>query len=457
MPKGFMIAATGSHVGKTTITCAILNELKQQNIRVTSFKCGPDYIDPMFHREIIGTNSYNLDSFFLKEECLMQHFAYYAGQSDIAVVEGVMGYYDGVGYSIKGSSFEIASILNLPVVLVVDGNGMANSILATIKGFCTLQKDSKIQGVILNRVSERTYQALAPQIEQMGLKACGFVPKLKQDLILESRHLGLIQSNEVENVKQKLQALGQEIRKTLEWEKILALAGTYEKKDLETYSIEIPAVHWNRGREAIRIAVAKDEAFTFQYAENLDELVRRGCEPVPFSPLHDQTLPENISGILLMGGYPEQWAKELSENASIMQEIKFRINNNIPVMAECGGYMYLKETIEDLSGKSYPMVGVLPGKCYNNYKLTRFGYVTLEAKKDTLIGPAGTKVLGHEFHYWDCEQNGEDFIITAGRNGEAYDAVYASEFLYAGFPHLYFKSNPQIVDSYVEKCRSYQK
>lgn len=455
MSNRVMIAGTQSGCGKTTITCGILNIFKRRGVDTVSLKCGPDYIDPMFHREAIGTPSFNLDSFFLEDEIMISYLREVSSNRDIAVVEGVMGYFDGAGFTTEASSYEIACKTKTPVILVVNGKGMANSIGAVISGFVNYGKASVknngIYGVIVNNVSENVYKNVKGQIEAMGLIPCGYLSKVN-DCTIESRHLGLVTVDMVREIKDKLDKLSDIMEETIDIEKIMeisSLAVDDNEKDLLDRKKVLKDTY------KFKIAIARDEAFSFIYEENINLLKDAGFEIVYFSPIHDKYLPEGINGIILYGGYPEEHLLQLSANKTMLEEIRAAYKNKVPIIAECGGYMYLKETIEDKNGIPYKMAGVIEGNCYRSDKLVRFGYITLEAKEDNILCPKGSIIKGHEFHYWDCDCNGEGFTATRKADGRKYDCVYIKDNVVAGFPHLYYLSNPQCVSNFYKAVRKF--
>ncbi len=454
-----LFAGTGSGAGKTTIVCSILNELVKRRFNVVAFKCGPDYIDPMFHRHVLGIAGYNLDSFFLEREALLGHFYEKCIGQDFAVLEGAMGYYDGAGFTTKGSAYEIAAITQTPVILIVNGKGMANSVCAVVRGFLSQTENSGIRGVILNQVTEKTYIGVKSELEGLGVIPCGFVNKLKEDLMFDERHLGLDFTNEGDCLKEKISRLFGEVCRTLETDKILEIAKA---------APAFPIVPRNTGGDDLNIglpdtdagghllAVAYDEAFTFIYAENLQLLKRHGIRPVFFSPIRDKALPAGCAGLFLSGGYPEKYAKELSENEQMRSAIKKAVLGKMPVIAECGGYMYLKDAIEGMDGRLYQMAGVFSGTARRTKRPVRFGYVTLTAKRDNLLCLAGETLKAHEFHYWDCEENGDGFTAQPAGNREPYSCIYAGETVFAGYPHLYLLSNENAVLNFKKRCEEYE-
>lgn len=437
-----LVAGTSSGCGKTTVACALLQALVNRKLRVGAFKCGPDYIDPMFHSQIIGARSSNLDLFFFEENTAKYLLARNASDCDVSVIEGVMGYYDGMGLiGMKASSYEVAKVTETPVVLVVNAKGASLSVLATIQGFLTFCPDSNIRGVILNQCSQMTYSALAQAIVERfdgKIQPLGYLPKM-DNCALESRHLGLVTAAEVKNLKGKLSLLAEQAEKTIDIDVLLHLAESAE--DLSYEPIELP-----RYEPPVRIAVAKDKAFCFYYEDSLQVLRDMGAELVEFSPLADVALPRNIHGLYLGGGYPELYAKQLSENITMRESIMSALENRVPCIAECGGFMYLTHKIGE-----YPMVGFLPGDCCDTGKLTRFGYVVLQAKLDNLLCSAGEEIRGHEFHHWDVSAPGSSFTARKS-TGKTWDCVVANDHLYAGYPHFHFYANPAFAKSFYESC-----
>lgn len=437
-----LIAGTNSGCGKTTVVCALLQALVNRKLRVGAFKCGPDYIDPMFHSRIIGAKSSNLDLFFFDENTANYLLARSSADCNVSIIEGVMGFYDGMGLTgTKASSYDVANATNTPTVLVVNAKGASLSVLATIQGFHTFCPDNTIRGVILNQCSPMTYEALAKVIRerfQGEIQPLGYLPKM-EDCALESRHLGLVTAAEVANLKEKMSALAQQVEKTIDMEAVLTMA--QGAQDIAYEPVELPCYE-----TPVRIAVAKDNAFCFYYEDSLQVLRDMGAELVEFSPLADDSLPEDIHGIYLGGGYPELYAKQLSENLSMRESICKTLERKVPCIAECGGFMYLTRSI---AGE--PMVGALEGDCVDTGKLTRFGYVTLKAKADNLLCKTGEEIRGHEFHHWDASEPGSGFTASKS-TGKCWDCVVANDRLYAGYPHFHFYANPSFAKGFYETC-----
>ena len=377
----FLLAAPRSGSGKTTMTCALLMALKRRGCAPCAFKSGPDYIDPMFHRAVLGVESRNLDLFFSAPETVRTLYAKGAAGHGAAVCEGAMGFYDGLGgVSDRASAWHLADTLGLPVLLVVEPKGQSLTLAAELKGLDSFRTPSHIAGILLNNCTARMHALLAPMLEEeTGLPVLGFLPKLPE-AVIGSRHLGLYTAAEVENLQQKLALLADAAEEHIDWPRLLALCEK-EPPALPARAETPPA--------RVRIAVAQDEAFCFTYAETLEAFRDAGAEVVFFSPLRDTALPENIGGLYLPGGYPELHARELSKNTSLLREIKRKIESGLPTAAECGGFLYLGQSLTDAEGQSWPMAGVLPGEAKDAGRLVRFGYATLSADSDSLLFRAG--------------------------------------------------------------------
>ena len=437
-----LLAGTNSGCGKTTLTCAILQALVDRGLAVSSCKCGPDYIDPMFHSRIIGTKSTNLDPFFFSRDTLCSLLEKNARGRRLSVIEGVLGYHDRIGITDpRASTYEVAKATDSPAVLVVGVGGASLSVLAVIQGFLTLYPDNNIRGVILNRCSPMLYPALAEEIRRRfgpTVTPLGYLPPMPE-CTLESRHLGLVTAAEVTDLREKLSLLSRQAQETIDLDGLLRLA---DQAAPLAFTSPPPLPH----RESVRIAVARDTAFCFYYEDSLDVLRDMGAELVDFSPLSDHSLPENIQGLYLGGGYPELRARELSENTAMRQSIRAALGGGLPCIAECGGFMYLTEHIA-----GFPMVGFLPGGCEDKGRLVRFGYVNLTARRDNLLCRAGETIRGHEFHRWDADDPGDGF--TARReSGRSWNCAAVSPTLYAGFPHFHFCANPSFAENFYSAC-----
>lgn len=430
----FLLAAPRSGSGKTTMTCALLMALKRRGCAPCAFKSGPDYIDPMFHRAVLGVESRSLDLFFSAPETVRTLYAKGAAGHGAAVCEGAMGFYDGLGgVSDRASAWHLADTLGLPVLLVVEPKGQSLTLAAELNGLVNFRTPSHIAGILLNNCTARMHALLAPMLEkETGLPVLGFLPKLPE-AVIGSRHLGLYTAAEVENLQQKLALLADAAEEHIDWPRLLALC----EKEPPALPVqpEMPPAR-------VRIAVAQDEAFCFTYAETLEAFRDAGAEVVFFSPLRDTALPENIGGLYLPGGYPELHARELSENTSLLREIKQKIESGLPTAAECGGFLYLGQSLTDAEGQSWPMAGVLPGEAKDAGRLVRFGYATLSADSDSMLFRAGESFPIHEFHHWDSTANGTALAAKKPMGGAAWRCGFVNEHFYAGFPHLYWAGTP---------------
>ena len=413
-------------------------------------KSGPDYIDPMFHSHVLGAQSCNLDLFFFPPATARELLARCAAHADVTVMEGAMGYYDGIAMSAEASAWDLARATGTPAVLVADGRGRALSAAAEIRGFQRFRQDSGIAGVILNRTSPMLYPRLAETIEQeTGLPVLGYLPVL-EDCVLESRHLGLVTAAEVKDLRQKLDRLADQAEKTVDLDGLLALART--APPLAEASCPLPAA---LPAPHPRIAVARDEAFCFYYEASLQVLRDLGAEVVEYSPMKDRALPDDVQGLYLGGGYPELYARQLAENTAMRRSVHDAVTGGLPTIAECGGFLYLHRSLKDADGTPWPMAGVLEAEAYPMGKLGRFGYVTLTAESDSLLFRRGETVPAHEFHYWDSTAPGSAFLAQKPRSSRAWQAGVATDTLYAGFPHFHFASRPEAARRFLEAAQAF--
>lgn len=480
-----MIAAPKSGSGKTMITCALLQLLKDSGKNVLSYKCGPDYIDPMFHKKVLGVPSKNLDTFFTDEKTTVQLFLDERADGDFAVLEGVMGLYDGLGgiYE-QGSSYHLAKVTQTPIILVVDAKGMGKSVLALIAGFLQYDTHHLIKGVLLNRMSKGYYDIIKPLIEkELSVKVVGYFPEQK-DIGLSSRHLGLVMPDELSDVKKQLNETADRLKKTIDMDLFIDIAEAADEisdsesadEDKRQTLKNAEPMRIQDQNNTVNIAVAMDEAFCFYYEDNWKLLEKCGAKLQYFSPIHDTKLPEDCDAMLLGGGYPELYAKELSKNVSMLNAIKKAFKAGMPTVAECGGFMYLhtyirnicddndeknnadtqnKADIQNDMNKS-KLVGALDGGCHFKGKLVRFGYIELAEKHSNFL-PLNEKIKAHEFHYYDSTDNGADCIATKPATGRSYDCVISHDNYWLGFPHLYYPSNPHFAESLVRKAYEYRR
>lgn len=456
-----MLAAPKSGSGKTLLTCGLLEVLRRRGLNPIACKCGPDYIDPMFHRYVLGIPGRNLDSFFMPAEGVRKVLvdAVREEQAGIAVLEGVMGYYDGLGGTeTSASSWEIAEITDTPAILVLDCKGASLSAAAMASGFLHFRKKSHIAGVILNRVSSMYYERLAAAVEEAsGLPVLGYLPE-SEEYRMESRHLGLFLPGEIDRLRERIGRLADQMEKSIAVERVLEVAGMLplrienkEKEKAENESMEaesiakFPACQEQKVTSRVRIGVARDEAFCFYYQENFRLLEQMGAELVYFSPLRDKKIPDRVDGLLFGGGYPENYARELAKNAAMRESIRRSIAAGMPFLAECGGFLYLHRTLEGSDGKHWEMAGVYPFDAYRTNRLRRFGYVRL-------LTSSGQEIHGHEFHYWESEDPGTDWEAVKPTGNRSWRCIHEKGGQIGGFPHLYYASCPDFLRKWLDVC-----
>lgn len=452
-----MITAMHSGAGKTVMTCALMAALKNRGLQIQAFKYGPDYIDPMFHREVLGIPSRNLDLFLQGEEGVREAMA--CSGAGFGIVEGAMGYYDGIGGTDRASCWELARHFGIPAVLVLRPKGNGITLAAQVKGMLSFRPDSRICGLLLTDCTPRLAQYLQPILErETKLPVLGALPPMPEAEI-PSRHLGLMTAGEIADLSERVKGLAKAAEKHLDIDRLLALAAIIQQ-ERESHSGRDGKTgdtgqegslrereHKGNNPGSCRIAVARDEAFCFIYEENLDALRKAGAELCFFSPLRDAALPEAVSALYLPGGYPELYAARLSENAVLRSRISSAVLNGMPTVAECGGFLYLQQCLEDPDGTPFPMCGVLPGKGFRTTHLQRFGYLTLRAERDSLLFRSGETVPAHEFHYWESSEPGRD--LTAEKaNGKRWHCAYTGDHLYAGFPHLHFGGEQPLAERF---------
>ena len=424
-----VIAATHSGAGKTTLTCGIISALRKRGLKVQPYKVGPDYIDTGFHELAAGRPAQNLDSHLVGSENIVDVFSSAYDDADIAIIEGVMGLYDG-GRGGISSTAEIAKLLDAPVVLVIDAKSVGTSAAATALGFREFDKDVKFAGVILNRVGSASHEKIiVDALNTIGIKSFGAV-KRDDEIVLPSRHLGLVQASELNFDFDKL---AENISAQINLDELLTVSKTCS--DLKNFSpLSITP-------SALRIGIARDAAFSFYYAESLRELERRGAELIFFSPLNDDELPK-VDALIIGGGYPELYAAQLEQNKKIRHEIKLAAADGLPIYAECGGYMYLMDALTNLDGQIFEMCGVIPNQAIMTDKLQMVGYVDATITEDCIIGKRGVKIHAHEFHFSKAVKSTDKEIFHCEklRTGEKYFAGYADKNVVASYLHLSFKN-----------------
>lgn len=493
-----LITAGSSGSGKTSVAVGLLSLLQKKGYNVGSFKCGPDYIDPMFHRAVMGVESHNLDLFLASADRVKEFYQRYSAGKTAVICEGAMGYFDGLGgITDEASAWKVADTLDLPVIAVIDAKGASLSIAAQILGLKSLRQPHHIVGVILNKCSKMLYQRLKPVLEaETGVKIIGCLPYV-EGAEFSSRHLGLCTAGEISDINQRIDKIAAALEDSLDFEAFEELCKRNVKAGdgVEQVELEDSINCASEGEDCTldgrktcanelgyaesrktcancgkpdastdckthakaKIAVARDDAFCFLYEETLDTLKEQGAELVFFSPLHDEGLPKGVSGLYLPGGYPELFAGELSFNEDMLKDIKSAIESGLPTVAECGGFLYLCESLEDGNGDIYEQVGIFKGAATNKEKLVRFGYSLLSQEEDSLLFRKGEEVPMHEFHYWDAADPGSDLLATKPLGGRSYRCAYSTDTLYAGFPHLYLAGKPKLAARFVKKAAAFGK
>lgn len=438
--KRIMLSAMHSGAGKTVAVCALLSALKRRGMDVRAYKCGPDYIDPLFHTRVLGVPSRNLDLFLKGEDGARRALAQCSGE--IAVLEGAMGYYDGVAATADASAWDVAVKTDTPVILVLRPKGVGLSLAAQVRGMLQFRQTSQIAGLLLTDCRAHLADYLTPMLErETGLPVLGYLPPMAE-AVFESRHLGLQTPDEIEALAARFETIAAQLERTVDLDRLLSLAADGEAAPAEIHA----------AAAGCRIAVAQDEAFCFAYADSLDALRNAGAELVFFSPLWDKTLPPEIDGLYLCGGYPELYAEALSKNETMRASVRDAVQRGLPTIAECGGFLYLQTTLEDAEGAAQPMCGVLPGAGMRTGRLQRFGYAWLETDTDSMLFRAGERVPVHEFHYWDSTENGSD-LRAVKPDGRQWSCAFAAPRLYAGFPHLPLGGETPLAERFVRTCQ----
>lgn len=440
--KEWMIAGVSSGSGKTTLTLGIMRALKNRGISVAPFKAGPDYIDPMFHRMASGRPSTNLAGWLLDEVDLKSLYQQRRSEAQVNVVEGVMGYFDGHHTeTITGSSAALASILNIGVIIVFDASSMALTAAAIISGLATFHLPTQIRGVIFNQVkSEGHYLLLKSAVEQhTGIKCYGYL-KPEATVVMESRHLGLIQAAEDQAIEEKIEKMANMVEETVDLDGLL-MATQFDAVDYyDDMTYDGYGTHWTWNLNAInppmRIAIAMDEAFSFYYDENLALLERAGLQLVPFSPLRDSKLPDDITGVYLGGGYPEVFAEALSDNVAMRDALKTAAHEGLPIYAECGGLMYLMSAIEGRDGEAHDMVGIFDGIALMTDRLQHFGHVTATFQNQLTY-------RGHEFHHSIVRGCSAPTALSVSKGKASWECGYSYKNVLATYVHAHFYASQE--------------
>ena len=445
-----LVAAPASGSGKTTVTCALLRAFQRRGLAPCAFKCGPDYIDPMFHREVLGLPSRNLDLFFSEDEQVCALLSSAGRGHGVAVLEGVMGCYDGVGGTERASSWHLARATGTPILLVVRPQGTALTLAAMVQGLARFRSPGMIGGILLNGCSQGLAELLTPMLQrETGLPVLGWLPQLT-DCAIASRHLGLLTPGEVQDLEEKVDQLASQLEETVDLEGVLALARS---------AASLPAAPSVVPPDSAGpvVAVARDRAFCFYYEDNLDLLRQNGLHLAEFSPLEDRALPAGTCGLYLGGGYPELWAEQLSRNDPMRQAVREAIRGGMPALAECGGFLYLQSSLEDPEGRVWPMAGVLEGEGTRSRERQPFGYLTLRPEGENPYLVPGEEIAGHEFHRWACTQPGDACRAVRPTGGDPRACMICKGKMLAGFPHLYLPSNPRFAARFAAACIQYQK
>lgn len=455
-----VIAADRSGVGKTTVTAAILASLQTRPGVVQSFKVGPDYIDPMFHTVVTQRPCRNLDPILTSDTYTQKIFQAHTQQSNYALIEGVMGLFDGaIGQQGRGSTAHIARLLDVPIALVLDCSRLSDSIAALVHGYLSFDPQLQIAGVILNRVgSDRHLQSLKAALQPLSIRILGVLQR-QPSIHIPDRHLGLVPLEELAGAERLLQQLAAVGNRCFDWSALLPLLATSASSPPAQVQPQVSALTAPTQSSSIRIAIAKDVAFSFYYADNLDQLQQLGAELVFWSPIHDKTFPANIHGLYLGGGFPEMFAADLSQNAAVRQALKTAIYAGLPTYAECGGLMYLCESLQTLQGQTFPMVGILPTNVKMAKRLT-LGYRCAIATQNTPLLTAGTTVWGHEFHHSELDHDGDSPIYTFSRETVAHPSKISEGWhrynVHASYLHLHWGDQPEIPQRFIQQCQDFQ-
>ncbi|MFT8888142.1 MAG: cobyrinate a,c-diamide synthase [Ethanoligenens sp.] len=446
-PPRILFAAPGSGSGKTLAACAVLSALRGKGVESSAFKCGPDYIDPMFHRKVLEKNSANLDLFLMGADACRRLLTEGSSGASFSLIEGVMGYYDGLGRTDRYSSYHLAREMSTPVVLIVDCSGMAVTLAAILNGMASYRSDSEIKGVIFNRIKPGMYAFYRSVVEEnTPLKVLGFLPEML-DCRFDSRHLGLITADEIGDIQSKMEKLGAQAVKSIDLDALIQIARS-------AGSFSYMPLTFDRQFD-VKIAVAQDRAFCFYYRDSLAVLEKLGARLIFFSPLAGEPLPA-CDGLLLGGGYPELYLEQLSKNSDVLAGIRKAVLSGMPCVAECGGFLFLQKGMRNAHDKLIPMVGALEGEAFMTGGLKRFGYVKLTAKCDNLLCAAGESLSAHEFHYSDSTFCGDSFTAEKPGGTRQYACIAAGPTLFAGYPHIHFAGQPKAAVRFVAACAAFQ-
>ena len=440
--------------GKTTWACGFLRVLQKRGVVPAAFKCGPDYVDAAYHKATMHGETVNIDLFFCGgAELARGLMAEKSKGADIAVIEGVMGYYDGAGgVTTISSTWDMACQLEAPAVLILHARGITQTLSALAQGLISFRQPSRLAGLVLNCCRPTLYKKLAPLLEKdCGLPVLGYLPP-RDEYGFKSRNLGLYLPEELDNFDARIDELAAQMEKTVDIEALMQIARSAPPLPPGRLPELVPVTD-----SGVSIAVARDEAFTFYYDENLSLMRELGARLVPFSPLRDHALPEGISGLYLGGGYIEVHAQALSTNLAMRQDIGRAFKDGLPTIAEGGGFMYLQQSLVDDQGREHRLVGALPGVSRKGDKRARFGYITVTASRDNLLCAAGESVAAHEFHEWDSDNPGGYFTAQKPADARNWTCALAGETHYAGFPQMYYYNNPDFLRRFIKKAAEYRR
>jgi cobyrinic acid a,c-diamide synthase len=447
---GLVIAGERSGVGKTTVTLALLAYLSQQSVRVRSFKVGPDYIDPMFHRHVTGQACRNLDPVLTSEAYVQDCFARHSQTAECILIEGVMGLFDGAqGQDDWGSTAHVARLLDLPIVLVIDCSRMARSIAALVHGYRSFDPRLRFAGVVLNRVgSDRHLELLRTALEPLQVPILGVLHR-HETIRIPDRHLGLMPTAELPQLSALIDRLAQLAATSFDWEQLWPHLAAQTKPIISKSMVAKP-------QSAVRIAIAQDAAFSFYYADNLEWLEQLGVEWVPWSPLGDRTLPQEIHGLYLGGGFPEVFAQALADNCAARQAVQQAILAGLPTYAECGGLMYLCRSLTDYAGQVSPMVGILPTEAVMEKPLV-VGYRQVVAQQTSPLVTIGQQFWGHEFHHSRLTRAPERplyQVLPRSPHFQPTSEGWVSPHLHASYIHLHWGANLAIPQRFLNCCHA---
>lgn len=448
MTARLVIAAPASGEGKTSVALGLGRALRKRRIDTALAKVGPDYLDTGWQALASGNRARNLDVWTMGERGVAAAMSRASEGADVVIVEGVMGLHDGHRTGAAAcSTADVARLLDAPVVIVIDASGAAATLAAVGLGLSLFDPAVRVAGVILNRFGEhRERRSVKDAFATAGLPVLGWIPRI-EDAELPSRHLGLVQAEEErERGERAIDALAEAVERYCDVDELLRIARS---------AAPLPTAPptWataSEPAEGVRIGIARDNAFAFYYADNLEALQELGAELVEFSPLDDPDLPSGIDGVYFGGGYPEVYAEGLSANASMLESVRRACTAGLPTYAECGGMLYLLDSLTDGEGRRHDLAGVLPATACMTPKLQRLGYVEAQLAHDCMLGEAGTRVRGHEFRYSTCEPAAGE---TAAWMVDCAPKGFSAGNVFASYLHLNFAGCPRVAENFVAACR----